>query len=59
MFTKKREYTASSDRLVIRESADKNIVEVESSGKVGREDYERFMPELERLIQRMVAFVCW
>ena len=46
------ETAEGSDRLVIREIADEKLVEVELSGKLTREDYDRFVPELERLFKQ-------
>ena len=40
----------SPQRLVMRETADDSLIEVELSGKLTREDYERFVPEIERKI---------
>jgi hypothetical protein len=42
---------AARHGLVVRESADDDIIEVELHGKLTREDYELFAPELERKLQ--------
>jgi len=52
MITNKTETPPAADRLVLRETPDQNIIEVELSGKITKEDYERFAPELERLIRQ-------
>ena len=41
-----------SHGLVIHEIAGENLVEVELSGKLTREDYEKFAPELEKIIEQ-------
>jgi hypothetical protein len=38
--------------VTLREEADGKILVVELSGKLTKEDYERFVPEVERLIGR-------
>ena len=40
----------TGQRLVMSETADDNVIEVELSGKLTREDYEQFVPEIERKI---------
>jgi len=48
----KTEAFPAAERLILRETPEQNIIEVELSGKISKEDYERLAPELERLIQR-------
>ena len=48
----KTEAFPAAERLILRETPEQNMIEVELSGKISKEDYERLAPELERLIQR-------
>jgi hypothetical protein len=52
MTTNNTEAPPAADRLLLRETPDQNIIEVELSGKIDKKDYELFAPELDRLIQR-------
>lgn len=53
MFFKKKSGTEKvPDKLGVRDTGQHNIIEIELSGKLGREEYDRFAPELERLIHQ-------
>ena len=38
--------------ITIEERPDSRVVEVQLSGKIRKEDYERFAPEMDRLIRQ-------
>ncbi len=42
--------TTKTDVVSIKTSSDSNVIEIRVSGKLSREDYEVFVPEIEALI---------